>query len=99
MEINDKMNFVLQDIVPYNLGIGIMDLTDLKNGDKMLTLIKKYSKIPCSSERSFSTELNNKNPNITLKIYEGNDTYVNKNTKLGEFVVDNINKKRRKNSI
>ena len=92
MEINDKMNFVLQDIVPYNLGIGIMDLTDLKNGDKMLTLIKKYSKIPCSSERSFSTELNNKNPNITLKIYEGNDTYVNKNTKLGEFVVDNINK-------
>ena len=91
MEINDKMNFVLQDIVPYNLGLAVMDPNDLKNGDVMVTIIKKYSKIPCSSEKSFSSILNDKNNNITLKIYEGNDKYANKNTKLGEFRIDNIN--------
>ena len=83
IEINDKMNFVLQDIIPYNLGISVVNpnIDDINKGDIMQVIIKKYYKIPCSAEKTFSMYLDPKNPNIVLKIYEGNDKYVDKNTK------------------
>ena len=94
IEINDKMNFVLQDIIPYNLGISVVNpnIDDINKGDIMQVIIKKYYKIPCSAEKTFSMYLDPKNPNIVLKIYEGNDKYVDKNTKLGELKVENIQK-------
>ena len=94
IEINDKMNFVLQDIIPYNLGISVInpDINDINKGELMQVIIKKYSKIPCSAEKTFSMYLDQKNPNIILKIYEGNNKYSEKNIKLGELKVENIQK-------
>ena len=94
IEINDKMKFVLQDIVPYNIGYGAMnkDINQIKKGDVMKTVIKKYSKIPCSIEKSFAQNFDDKNKNIIIKIYEGNDKYVNNNTKLGEIKIDVLKK-------
>ena len=92
IEINDKMNFVLQDIVPYNLGIGVFNpnVEEVSKGEIMYDIIRKYSKIPCSAEKTFSLNINKNNQNLVLKIYEGNDKYVNKNTKLGELNIENI---------
>ena len=92
IERSDKMNFVLQDIVPYNLGISSYNanINEIGN-DLMNTIIKKYSKIPCSEEKSFNTTLSEKKKDINIKIYEGNNKYVNKNTKLGEIKIENLN--------
>ena len=95
MEEKDKINFILQDITAYKIGIATKneDPNDNEeNGDKMYTIIKKFSKIPSSSEKSFEIELNQNSPDIVIRIYEGNDNYVKKNTSLGEMHIDNINK-------
>ena len=94
IEINDKMNFVLQDIIPYNIGIGVVNNNpnDIQNGWVMNTIIKKFSKIPCSKETNFKKFFDQTN-NLSLKIYEGNNKYVNKNTYLGELKVENLPKK------
>ena len=94
IEINDKMHFVLQDIVPYNIGISTINpkIDEINKGNIMYTIIKKYSKIPCSEEKTFSNNITQKNKNLIIKIYEGNDKYAEKNTKLGELKVENISK-------
>ena len=95
MEGKDKINFNLQDIIPYKLGIATSnpDKIDMeKNGLKMRTIIKKYSKIPSSSEKRFQSNVNSLYDKFSIKIYEGNNEYVNKNTYLGEMTVDNISK-------
>ena len=95
MEEKDKINFNLQDINAYKLGIAVKNTDpkdNEKNGDIMYSIIKKYSKIPSSSEKSFKITLNKDFPNIDVRIYEGNDNYINKNTLLGIIHIDNINK-------
>ena len=95
MEEKDKINFILQDITAYKLGIATenKDPNDKKeNGEKMYSIIKKYSKIPSSSEKTFEVELNQNYPNIDIRIFEGNDNYIKNNTLLGEMHIDNINK-------
>ena len=95
MEEKDKINFILQDITAYKLGIATenKDPNDKKeNGDKMYSIIKKFSKIPSSSEKSFDVELNQNYPDIVIRIYEGNNNYVKNNTSLGEMHINNINK-------
>jgi L1 cell adhesion molecule like protein len=85
---NDKINFNLQDINAYNIGIAVHnpDKDDLeKNGLLMNSIIKKYSKIPSSFEKVFKVELRKENTTLSIKIYEGNEKYVNKNTLLGEM--------------
>ena len=92
IEIKDKMNFVLQDITPLSLGIGVFNLNtkEYKMGDLMLVIIEKYKKIPFSNEVSFVTKINENNKKISLNIYEGNKENVKKNIKLGEIITDNI---------
>ena len=95
MEEKDKIDFVLQDITAYKLGIATenKDPNDKKeNGDKMYSIIKKFSKIPSSSEKTFEIELNQNYPNIDIRIFEGNDNYIKNNTSLGVMHVDNINR-------
>ncbi len=92
----DKINFTLQDIIPYNLGIAILNenMNDIKKGDLMYTIIKKYTKIPTTSkEHSFKVELSEKYPDININIYEGNKKYVLENTKLDVIKIPNLNKK------
>ena len=96
MEEKDKINFILQDIIAYKLGIAVENPDPIdkeKNGLLMRHIIKRYSKIPSSSEKGFSSELTKMGDQIGIKIYEGNDQYVNKNTFLGEMYVNNINAK------
>ena len=42
------MNFNLQDIIPFNIGIGVknQDKEEAKYGDKMHVIIPKYTKFP-----------------------------------------------------
>ena len=95
MEEKDKINFNLQDIIAYKLGIAVDNPDPIdkeKNGLKMKHIIKRYSKIPSSSEKGFSNELIKTSEKLVIKIYEGNNEYVNKNTFLGEMYIDNINR-------
>ena len=85
MEENDKINFNLQDIIAYNMGIEI-------ENNQMSTIIKKYSKIPCSNDKNYMISLSEKRPDIIVTIYEGNEKLVKDNQKLGEIVIDNIKK-------
>ena len=80
----DKINFNLQDIIPYNLGIAAMNPNpkEIKKGYIMKTIIKKYSKIPTSEEEPFKITLNEKNREININVYEGNDKYVENNRRL-----------------
>jgi len=93
MEEKDKINFNLQDISAYKLGIAVNnpDQND-KEGELMYAIVKKFSKIPVSQEKKFKMNLTKEYPIISIKIYEGNDKYVNKNTYLGEMKIDNLNK-------
>ena len=93
MEEKDKINFNLQDIVAYKLGILSLNENeeDRKvNGDLMKTIITKFEKIPTSSEKEFSRILPQDCQDFIIRVYEGNETYVNKNTFLGEVKIENI---------
>ena len=95
MQIKDKMNFNLTDIIPYNIGIPTKDLNNNNPNDEgvMYTIIKKYSKIPCNNEETFEVELSDDYPDIIVKVYEGNHKYIKENSKLGEFILDNLGQK------
>ena len=95
MQIKDKMNFNLTDITPYNIGIPTKD-SNKNNPDKegvMYTIIKKYSKIPCNNEETFEVDLSDDFPALIVKVYEGNRKYIRENSKLGEFILDNLGQK------
>ena len=94
IQIKEKMNFTLQDIIPYNIGIETKKSNQIiiDNESIMSTIIKKYSKIPCNRERKFSIELTDNYPDIIVKIYEGNDDNVKRNNKLGEIVIMDLGK-------
>ena len=95
IEEKNKINFVLQDIIPYNLGISIanQDINEINKGEKMYTMIKKFTKIPWETkEKQFKVELTKENPDIIVNIYEGNKPFVSENTKLGSIIKNNINK-------
>ena len=88
LEINNKMNFDLQDIIPYNLGIGELspDIRDLEKGEIMNVFIKKFSKIPSSSSKEKTFKKNK--IKVKLNIYEGNNKYVKDNSKIGEITIN-----------
>ena len=95
IEQKDKINFNLQDIIPYNLGIAIVNknIKELNKGQIMNILIPKYSKIPnFSEEKPFMIELNEKFKDIYINIYEGNNKYVEQNNKLDTMIIKDLNK-------
>ena len=85
MEENEKINFNLQDIVAYNVGV------ETENNE-MNIIIKKFSKIPCSKDKTFKIILTKEKPDIIISIYEGNNKLVKDNQFLASIVFDNINK-------
>ena len=93
IEESQKINFTLQDIIPYKLGISVanQNINEINKGEKMYVLIKKFSRIPCKSEeKSFEVNLSEENPDIIVNIYEGNDLYVSENYQLGSIRIDNL---------
>ena len=84
MEENDKINFNLQDIVAYNLGVE-------NESNELAVIVKKYAKIPCSKDKDFKANLTKEKPNILINVYEGNNKLVKDNKLLAEIMLDNIN--------
>ena len=94
IEKKDKINFILQDIIPYNLGIAVLNpnQNEVNKGQLMYNIINRHSKIPSvSKEFSFKVTLNEKTKDININIYEGNNKYVENNKKLGLITINDIN--------
>ena len=95
IQVKDKMNFNLQDIIPYNLGIAVQnpDKNDPKK-EIMNIIIHKFSKIPCRKEKRYKVLLSDKNPDIFVAVYEGkDDKYLPKDGKLGKASITGLKKK------
>ena len=93
---NQKINFDLQDIIPFNIGVSIKnpDKENDKNGDKMDVIIPKYSNFPGRTyKKKYKVILDDKHPDILVNVYEGNNRYVQENIKIGKFYINNLNKK------
>ena len=84
MEENDKINFNLQDIVAYNLGV------ETENNE-INVIVKRYTKIPCSKDKNFKVNLTKEKPDVVINVYEGNSNLVKDNKFLSQIVIDNIN--------
>ena len=93
-QIENKMKFILQDIIPFNLGLAVKNPNpNDKNKEIMHTIIKKYSKIPCEKEKKYRVELSNDNPDLVVNVYEGNSKYIKDNVKLGESIISGLKKR------
>ena len=96
IQIQQNMKFVLQDIIPFDIGILIQNPDKKPNSPKEIIypIINKYSKIPSSSEKKFKVKLSDRNPDLVAIIYEGNDKN-NKfpKTKLGDIVISGLKKR------
>jgi molecular chaperone DnaK (HSP70) len=79
---NINYELVLLDVVPLSLGIE----TD---GRLMTKILNRNTKIPCSVERIFTTHTNNQ-PDVTIKIYEGEREFTKYNNLLGIFTLSDI---------
>ena len=93
---NKKMNFNLQDIIPFNIGVGVknQDKEEAKYGDKMHVIIPKYTKFPGEPyQKIYQVNLTERHPDIIVNVFEGNNKYVNNNTKIGKFNKTNLNRK------
>ena len=93
IEEKDKINFNLQDIIPYNLGIAVKNQNKNEDKELMYTIIKKNSKIPYNSDAfPFTITLDEKTKDINVNIYEGNDKYAENNNRLEVLTIKDVNK-------
>ena len=94
LQIQHKMNFILQDIIPYDIGIAVQNQNpDDADTEIMHPIIKKYSKIPNRKEKRYKANLSAQNPDIVVNVYEGNNKYVKNNIKLGEAIISDLKKR------
>ena len=91
IEEKDKINFNLQDIVAYKLGVEVKneDPKD-KNGCIVTQIIKKFEKIPCYNEKDFKAYLTKDKPDIVVNVYEGNEKYSRDSRFLGKISMKNL---------
>ena len=90
-----NLKFVLQDIIPFDIGILIQnpDVNDTNHREIIHPIIPRYSKIPCNNEKKYKVNLTDRNPELVVSIYEGSE----KNdrlpkTKLGEVIISGLKK-------
>ena len=91
-----NINFNLQDITSFNIGIGVKNqkIEERNFGDVMHTIIPKYSKFPGKKyEKKYEVTLSERHPEIIVNVYEGNNKFVRQNTRIGRFHVSDIGKK------
>ena len=94
LQIQQKMNFTLQDIIPYNIGIAVQNPNpNDEDTEIMHPIIKKYSKIPNRKEKRYKANLSEQNPDIVVNVYEGNNKSIKKNIKLGEAIISDLKKR------
>ena len=84
MEESEKINFNLQDITAYNLGV------EVKNHE-IDTIIRKFTKIPWKNNKDYHLILTKEEPDIIVSVYEGNGKFANDklNKYLGQIILEN----------
>jgi molecular chaperone DnaK (HSP70) len=81
-DIKDIRELVLLDVTQISVGV--------ENHDgNMIVIIEKNTVIPCTREMIFSTVTDNQ-PNVIIKIYEGEKKYTKDNNLLGVFELSNL---------
>ena len=84
--INQKIDLSkIKSLTAFNLGIqGI--------NNQMIVIIKRFSKIPCSKTKRFKIKLSEKNHELIINVFEGNNSIIKDNRLLQKIVLDKINK-------
>ena len=93
---NKDMNFNLQDIIPYEIGIGVKNKIQ-GEAEVFDLLIKRYTKFPFKMDKGieYYVNLDKDHPDIIAKIYEGNkkkSIYIKDKKEIGNFYIKNLNK-------
>ncbi|KAL9190146.1 hypothetical protein ACHAXT_007357 [Thalassiosira profunda] len=79
-------DLLLLDVTPLSLGIEL-------EGKQMSTLIKRNTPIPCKKTRTYTT-VDDWQQEIDVVVYEGERAHVDGNNKLGEFVINGVQRAR-----
>jgi len=82
----DLTQTLLLDIVPYSLGIVVVSET---GDEKINTLIKGESTIPTQNSGVFTTKEDSQ-PNVHIRVYQGESVSPDKNYFLGDFILEGI---------
>jgi molecular chaperone DnaK (HSP70)/S1-C subfamily serine protease len=83
----ETKQLLLLDVVPYSLGIAALHEKNVTEAiDK---IIEKNSTIPIKQSNIFSTKEDNQ-PNVHIKVYQGESSQPHKNYFLGDFILDGI---------
>ncbi len=82
----------------YTKNINLLDVTNLSlgiavKGEKMNVVIKRSTPFPCESEKKYVTVEDNQTI-INIRIYEGESDDIKDNWLLGNFIIENLPKKR-----
>ena len=89
------MKFVLQDIIPFDIGVLIKnpDENDKVHPVVIDPIIPRYSKIPTNKEKKYKVALTDRNPELVASIYEGSEKKDRfPKTKLGEVIISGLKK-------
>ncbi len=79
---DDGPSLVLKDVTPMSLGVEVA-------GGAMHTLIKRNSRIPTSKTMNFTTQQDDQ-PEVPVRVLEGDRPKASDNQLLGEFSLQNI---------
>ena len=95
-QISDFKEFVLNDIIPFSLGVEVLnnDPEKQKEGNLMSVIIKKGSNIPIINNQHYKTVEDNQT-SAKICIYEGEYQYIKYNHILGEFIMTNLPKRKK----
>ena len=82
----------------YTKNINLLDITNLSlgievKGEKMSVVIKRSTPFPCKGENEYVTVKDNQS-RINIGIYEGESDNIKDNWLLGNFIIENLPKKR-----
>ena len=82
----------------YEKNINLLDVTNLSLGtevlgEKMSVIIKRSTPFPCEGEEEYVTVKDNQS-RINIGIYEGESDNIKDNWLLGNFIIENLPKKR-----
>ncbi|KAI4456466.1 heat shock protein 70kda [Holotrichia oblita] len=84
VNIRDRSNLIIQDIIPMSLGIGTEE-----NFETYSVVIKKNAAIPSSSVKQFYT-LHDNQTAVAFPVYEGEAANTKENIFLGKFTINGV---------
>ena len=83
---HDSDQLVLLDVVPYSLGIEVMQ----QSGEQTISrLIDKNARIPIKTSDTYTTKEDNQR-SVQIKVYQGESPHPRENHCLGDFLLEGI---------